>query len=163
VAQDLTEAARYYRLAAEQGFAFAQSNLGHLYSDGEGVAQDFVEAAQLYGLAAAQGQVEAVDGLKALAGERTYVSVCCAGCGATRTLKTCAKCKVARFILRRRVRAARVGRARAALHALGGGGGGRAVKAFGRSRRARPTRSRREHLAGRARRTDAVMTCDCEM
>jgi radical SAM protein with 4Fe4S-binding SPASM domain len=26
-----------------------------------------------------------------------YVSVCCAGCDATRKLKTCAKCKVARF------------------------------------------------------------------
>jgi hypothetical protein len=39
----------------------------------------------------------AVVALKVLASERAYVSSCCMGCGATRKLKTCAKCRVARF------------------------------------------------------------------
>ena len=46
MAQDAAEAARYYRLAAEQGYAAAQCNLGVCYERGEGVAQDAVEAAR---------------------------------------------------------------------------------------------------------------------
>jgi len=33
-----------YRLAAEQGFADAQLNLGAMYGKGEGVPQDYVQA-----------------------------------------------------------------------------------------------------------------------
>jgi hypothetical protein len=51
----------------------------------------------MFGLAAAQGHASARAALAALAAERAYVSKCCAGCGATRKLKTCAKCKVAQF------------------------------------------------------------------
>jgi len=42
--QDYTETARWHRLAADQGHARAQFNLGMLYVDGEGVPQDDVLA-----------------------------------------------------------------------------------------------------------------------
>jgi uncharacterized protein len=44
VAQDYNEAVKWYRKAAEQGNAPAQSNLGFMYENGHGVAQDFVQA-----------------------------------------------------------------------------------------------------------------------
>ncbi|KAJ1617117.1 hypothetical protein T492DRAFT_1102140, partial [Pavlovales sp. CCMP2436] len=55
VVQDHVEAARLYGLAAKQGFATAQYELGRRYTLGQGVVQDHVEAARLYGLAAKQG------------------------------------------------------------------------------------------------------------
>jgi hypothetical protein len=56
VAQDYTEAVRLYSLAADQGHATAQFNLGQKFEDGYGVAQDRAEAIRWYRLAAAQGQ-----------------------------------------------------------------------------------------------------------
>jgi len=41
VAQDYAEAVRLYRLAAAQGHADAQINLGHMFEYGKGVAQDY--------------------------------------------------------------------------------------------------------------------------
>jgi TPR repeat protein len=55
VAQDDAEAARLYRLAADQGYAVAQNNLGCMFKHGQGVAKDYAEAARLYRLAAEQG------------------------------------------------------------------------------------------------------------
>ena len=49
------EAVRLYRLAAEQGLADAQHNLGDMYYNGEGVPEDYVLAYMWYNLAAAQG------------------------------------------------------------------------------------------------------------
>ncbi len=49
------DAARLYRLAAEQGFAGAQGSLGSLYLRGEGVPKDFVEANKWSLAAAKQG------------------------------------------------------------------------------------------------------------
>ena len=46
---------RLYRLAADQGHAEAQFNLGVMYVKGTGVPQDYTEAARLLKLAAAQG------------------------------------------------------------------------------------------------------------
>jgi uncharacterized protein len=40
VAQDYAEAVRLYRLAAAQGHADAQFNLGDMFENGQGVAQD---------------------------------------------------------------------------------------------------------------------------
>jgi hypothetical protein len=57
VGRDLAEAARWYRLAAEQGHAGAQLNLGELYENGAGVEQDLGEAARWYREAAAGGEV----------------------------------------------------------------------------------------------------------
>jgi TPR repeat protein len=44
VPQDYAEAAKWYRRAAEQGYAKAQYNLGVMYYNGEGVPQDYAEA-----------------------------------------------------------------------------------------------------------------------
>jgi len=55
VKQDHTEAVKWSRCAAEQGYASAQFNLGNMYADGRGVPQDFAEAAKCWQLAAEQG------------------------------------------------------------------------------------------------------------
>jgi hypothetical protein len=49
------EAVKWYRLAAEQGNAEAQVNLGRLYFLGAGVPTNYAEAAKWYRLAAEQG------------------------------------------------------------------------------------------------------------
>ena len=55
VPQDDAEAVKWYRLAAEQGDARAQNNLGVSYEFGEGVPQDDVTAHMWWNLAAANG------------------------------------------------------------------------------------------------------------
>ena len=55
VAKDEREAVRLYRLAADQGDAHAQFNLGRCYANGTGVAKDERESVRLYRLAADQG------------------------------------------------------------------------------------------------------------
>ena len=57
--QDFIEAVKWFRLAADQGHADAQTNLGICYAKGEGVTQDFTEAVRWFGLAADQGHTEA--------------------------------------------------------------------------------------------------------
>ena len=52
VAQDYSEAARWYRLAADRGNAAAQYNLGISYARGDGVPQDNVLAHMWFNLAA---------------------------------------------------------------------------------------------------------------
>ena len=54
VAQDDAEALKWYRLAAEQGAAAAQNNLGFIYATGQGVPPDLVQAHMWLNLAAAQ-------------------------------------------------------------------------------------------------------------
>ena len=49
------EAVKWYRKAAEQGYARGQTNLGWMYSDGLGVQQDYTEALKWYRKAAEQG------------------------------------------------------------------------------------------------------------
>ena len=55
VLQDDAEAVKWYRLAADQGNAPAQSDLGFMYANGRGVPQDGTEAVKWYRLAANQG------------------------------------------------------------------------------------------------------------
>jgi TPR repeat protein len=55
VQQDYSAAALWFRKAAEQGYALAQSNLGPLYRDDRGVAQDDTEAVTWFRKAADQG------------------------------------------------------------------------------------------------------------
>jgi TPR repeat protein len=52
VAQDYAEAAHWFREAAEQGEAKAQSMLGVLYALGQGVPQDYVQAHMWINIAA---------------------------------------------------------------------------------------------------------------
>ena len=54
-AKNYQEAAKWFRRAAEQGYAEAQYNLGRMYDYGQGVPQDQQEAVRWYRLAADQG------------------------------------------------------------------------------------------------------------
>ncbi len=51
----------WWRLAADQGHASAQYNLGFMYSDGAGVLRDYVEAHMWTNLAVAQSSGEVWD------------------------------------------------------------------------------------------------------
>ena len=68
VPQDDKEAVKWYRLAAEQGVADAQSNLGFMYAHGRGVPQDVKEAVKWWQLAAEQGNADARKNIKRLNG-----------------------------------------------------------------------------------------------
>lgn len=59
VPQNYTEAANWYRLAAEAGHAAAQKNLGFLYATGKGVPKNDEEAEKWFRKAAEQGNVGA--------------------------------------------------------------------------------------------------------
>ena len=64
VPQDYKTAVKWYRLAAEQGDADAQYNLGVMYDKGRGVPQDYKTAVKWYRLAAEQGFAPAENVLK---------------------------------------------------------------------------------------------------
>jgi TPR repeat protein len=51
---DRAEAAKWYRMSAEQGIGTAQNNLGRCYTSGEGVVRNLTEAAKWYRMAAEQ-------------------------------------------------------------------------------------------------------------
>jgi TPR repeat protein len=53
--QDTMKTFEWYRKAAEQGYPAAQSTLGTMYNNGEGVAKNKKKAIELYRLAAEQG------------------------------------------------------------------------------------------------------------
>ena len=55
IPQDLDAAVKWYELAAVQGVAAAQNNLGHMYSQGLGVQQDKARAVELWREAAKAG------------------------------------------------------------------------------------------------------------
>ena len=57
--KDDTEAIKWYRKAADQGDVVAESNLGFMFENGNGVAKDDVEALKWYQKAAAQGEAVA--------------------------------------------------------------------------------------------------------
>ena len=63
VPQPYVEGVRFFRLAADQGDASAQFNLGVMYENGFGVPQDDTEAVRWYRLAADQGDAPAQDTL----------------------------------------------------------------------------------------------------
>ena len=54
---------KWYRKAAEQGYANAQCSLGVCYASGQGVEQDDKEAVKLYRKAAEQGNASAQSNL----------------------------------------------------------------------------------------------------
>jgi len=57
--KNIKEAVKLWRLAADQGYAPAQYNLGNCFEKGRGVKRDFKEAVRLYRLAAAQNNTDA--------------------------------------------------------------------------------------------------------
>jgi TPR repeat protein len=96
---DPAEAARLYALAAEGGTldkaAFAEAIV--MLPD-KGLAPGVPSAAARARTRHAVHQLNlAAEQLEALAGRRDVVSACCVGCGAVRKLKTCSKCRIARF------------------------------------------------------------------
>ena len=54
VTKDYTQAVKWWRKAADQGYANAQANLGVMYDRGRGVTQDYAEAVKWYRKAADQ-------------------------------------------------------------------------------------------------------------
>jgi len=58
VPQDYAEAVKWYRKAAGQGHAEAQSCLGFCYAKGQGTPKDYTEAAKWFRKAAEQGQAD---------------------------------------------------------------------------------------------------------
>ncbi len=60
---DYTTALRIFRKLADQGDAHAQTNLGIMYGNGQGVPQDFAEAVKWYRKAADQGIAKAQNNL----------------------------------------------------------------------------------------------------
>jgi TPR repeat protein len=62
------EAAKWFYLAADQGRADAQSNLGSMYAEGEGVPQDFAQALMWFTLSAAQNHKDGVENRDRAAG-----------------------------------------------------------------------------------------------
>ena len=56
---DFDTAAKIFKELAEQGDPDAQTNLGFMYENGQGVLQDYAEAVKWYRLAAEQGDVVA--------------------------------------------------------------------------------------------------------
>ena len=73
--KDDAEAVRWVRLAAEQGTAAAQFNLGLMYANGKGVPKDDVTAYAWLNIAAAQGQSSANEGQEHVAKRMTQSQV----------------------------------------------------------------------------------------
>lgn len=63
VEKDYEKATDYYRLAAEQGYATAQYNLGNMYKYGLGTGRNYTEAVRWYRKAAEQGNASAQNNL----------------------------------------------------------------------------------------------------
>jgi hypothetical protein len=66
VPQNYSEAAGWWKIAAEQGHTKAAHNLGLMYEEGKGVSQDFTEAANWYELAVRKGNPSSQNNLAAL-------------------------------------------------------------------------------------------------
>lgn len=62
-AEALREMIKWYTLAADNGHAVSQFNLGNIYYAGRGVEQDYIKAADWYEKAAMQGVARAQDNL----------------------------------------------------------------------------------------------------
>jgi hypothetical protein len=55
VPQSTSEAANWFRRAAEQDYMLAQHNLGAMYGSGQGVKRDYVQAYKWLNICAAKG------------------------------------------------------------------------------------------------------------
>jgi len=65
-AQSNEQSVKWYQMAASQGYADAQSNLGFMYYRGTGIPQNRSTAIMWFKKAAAQGQQGAISALKQL-------------------------------------------------------------------------------------------------
>jgi TPR repeat protein len=115
VLQDYSEAARYNRLAADQGLPPAQMALGGMLirdvpvdervpTDPRAGAKLLARVVQCEGAKYEDLRLQALELLRKYADKREVVAACCIGCGASRGLKTCDRCHVARFCGRECIR-----------------------------------------------------------
>jgi TPR repeat protein len=56
ITRNLSRSAHWYRMAADQGYRDAETNLGYLYEKGSGVPRDYIEAGKWYLKAAEKGE-----------------------------------------------------------------------------------------------------------
>ena len=75
VVQDYAEAVKWYRLAAEQGNAMAQTNLGFMYEYGRGVLQDNILSHMWYNIASANGDKKSSEWRDGVAAKMTAADV----------------------------------------------------------------------------------------
>ena len=76
VPKNYAEALKWFRLAADQGNAFAQTNLGMMYYAGLGVPQDYVGAHMWFSLSGAQeGHQDAIKNREAVAQRMTPAQI----------------------------------------------------------------------------------------
>lgn len=75
VPQDHAEAAKWYRKAADQGYATAQGILGSTYYYGRGVPQNYVLAHMWFNLAAAKGDGDSLKNRDLVASEMTPIDI----------------------------------------------------------------------------------------
>jgi TPR repeat protein len=87
VPRDFAEAVKWYRMAAVQGSAQGQNNLGSKYDKGEGVAQDSVRAYMWFTLSAQTGYAEAVKNRDIVAEKLTPAQIA----AATKMAEECQK------------------------------------------------------------------------
>jgi hypothetical protein len=104
VAQSFEKTAELYTLAANQGHADGQVNLGSAYYNGKGVAQSNAMARKWWLKAALQEQEIAIKNLKILdeqEGKTTPTLPCCATCGTPKTtrrpLNNCSGCRTVHY------------------------------------------------------------------
>ena len=71
VPQNYTEAAKWYRKAAELGDVEAQLYVGRMYANGQGVPQDYALAHMWFNLAASRGEPGASEARDTLAKHMT--------------------------------------------------------------------------------------------
>ena len=74
MAQDYAQAVKWYRLAAVQGNASAQVNLGAMYENGQGVSQDYVQAHKWFNLSASRASADQKDVLDSAVKNRNRVA-----------------------------------------------------------------------------------------
>jgi TPR repeat protein len=102
---DRAEAERLYQLLAHRGIAHALTLMAIATLDaaiagplhGMAPAVALKRAVYYLNIGARLGDSAAVEHLASLAGNRDVMAVCCVGCGASRILKLCKGCRVARF------------------------------------------------------------------
>lgn len=75
VPQDYAEAAKWFRLAAKQGNAQAQNNLGAMYDKGHGVLQDNITAHMWFNIAGANSSEYGVTNCNGLAENMTPADI----------------------------------------------------------------------------------------
>ena len=75
VEQDFKEAVKWYRKAADQGYAYAQNNLGFRYYKGEGVPKSIVNSYVWWNIAAANGQQNAKNNKSTFTKEMTPAQI----------------------------------------------------------------------------------------